>query len=522
MSFETAGTSPPREPPESGRGRALRHTTRAAVAATYVAVWFGLAVVASVMVFVTSTCTITLASHDVVLRPTLTGKAVVHTGPILPDLRMDAGSPIGVDVELGKTDAESTDALVQRYAYIAGQPAGQETKVRETVAQMAYDAAVRGAILGLIPILVWTLMGASRRRELARRVPTRQGAIAAALVLLIGVGLWEPWTSRGDPAAPDRGWMPLATFLGPGVGLPAEFADIEVRGDVTTAQTRRLIASAIDTYDRSRTFYAEAATKAADLSLHKPADGDTVVALVADRHDNIGMDDVARAIADAGGATAVLDAGDDTSAGKTWEAFSLDSLDAAFDDLDRWGVAGNHDHGGFVTTYLSFRGWTMLDGEVVDGPGGATLLGVDDPRSSGLGNWRDESGLTFDEVGSRLADAACASEVRVSTVLVHDADLGAETLARGCADLVLAGHLHVQVGPTRVLGENGQAGYSFTTGTTGGAAYAIALGSKPRRTAQVTLVTYRDGRPVGLQPVRLGTEGRFVVARYRPLHLTGT
>ena len=60
--------------------------------------------------------------------------------------------------------------------------------------------------------------------------------------------------------------------------------------------------------------------------------------------------------------------------------------------------------------------------------------------------------------------------------------------------------MHVQAGPTRVEGENGATGYTYTTGTTGGAAYAIALGSKPRRPAGMSLVTYRDGRPVGIQP----------------------
>ncbi len=159
----------------------------------------------------------------------------------------------------------------------------------------------------------------------------------------------------------------------------------------------------------------------------------------------------------------------------------------------------------------------MLDGEVVDGPGGATLLGVDDPRSSGLGSWRDETGLSFDEVGSRLADAACASEERIATILVHDANLAGEALERGCADLVLGGHLHVEVGPIRVLGDDGRTGYSFTTGTTGGAAYAIAVGSKPRREATVTLVTYRDGRPTGLQPVVLQTNGTFEVEDYQEL-----
>ena len=58
-----------------------------------------------------------------------------------------------------------------------------------------------------------------------------------------------------------------------------------------------------------------------------------------------------------------------------------------------------------------------------------------------------------------------------------------------------------QVGPTRVVGENGKVGYTYTNGTTGGAAYAIALGSKLRRDAEFTFVTYKVGRPVGIQPV---------------------
>ena len=273
-------------------------------------------------------------------------------------------------------------------------------------------------------------------------------------------------------------------FLGPQVPLPDELDEVEVRGDVTTSQTRRLVESAIDTYDKSKTFYADAAEEAATLPLRVPEEGDTVVAFVSDRHDNIGMDAVARAIADAAGATAVYDGGDDTSAGKSWEAFSLDSVTAVFDDLARWGVAGNHDHGDFVHSYLEAQGWTMLDGEIVEGPGGATLLGVDDPRSSGLGSWRDETGLSFDEVSARLADAACAADDRLSTMLVHDANLGREALDRGCVDLVLGGHLHIRVGPERVFGANGRVGYSYTTGTTGGAAYAIAIGSKPRRPAR--------------------------------------
>ena len=448
------------------------------------------------------------------VRPNLSGHAVLLTGPVLPDVRIADAGPVGVDIRLDKTDATSTDELARRYAYIASQPEGQIAKVREVVTDMLLSAALCGAVLGLVPIGVWALVGRSRRRELAGRVRLPQALVGVGVVAVVTVCLLQPWTT-GEPTEEDADeWISVQDFLGPQVVVPDGLDDIEVRGDVTTRQTRRLVESAIDTYDKSKVFYAAAVEAAATLVLRQPEEGDTVVAFVSDRHDNIGMDPVARAIADRAGATAVFDGGDDTSSGKSWEAFSLDSVSKAFDGLDRWAVAGNHDHGDFVHDYLDSRGWTMLDGEVVEGPGGTTLLGVDDPRSSGLGSWRDETGLSFGEVESRLADAACEAEERVTTMLVHDANLGREALARGCVDLVLGGHLHVRSGPTRVEGPGGEVGHTYTTGTTGGAAYAIALGSKPRRAADVSLVTYRDGRPAGIQWVTLQPNGEFQVGDY--------
>ena len=334
------------------------------------------------------------------------------------------------------------------------------------------------------------------------------------LAVIGSVLVWEPW-QRPDPMLEgEQAWQTLAEFVGQDVPLPPEVEGLELRGDVTTQQTRRLIESALDTYDKSLDFYRTAAEDAAALELREPEEDDTVVLLFSDRHDNIGMDQVARAIGDRGGATAVFDAGDDTSTGQPWEAFSLDSVNEAFKDLDRWGVAGNHDNGTFVRTYLDGLGWTMLDGDPVDGPGDTTLMGVDDPRSSGLGSWRDETGLSYAEVGERLADAACETAERVTTLLVHDPTLGRETLERGCADLVVGGHLHVPRGPDQYVGPDGEIGYSWTTGTAGGAAYAIAIGSKPRRAADVTLLTYRDGRPLGVQGVTLQTDGVFSVAEF--------
>ncbi|WP_341805279.1 metallophosphoesterase [Nocardioides ochotonae] len=518
-------TAPGTAAEQGSPGGSARRGPRPLLVAAYVGVWLVLALAIGLAQFLGSSKAVSVASHDAMLTPDFSGEVVLLTGPVLPDLRLDSGSPIGMELQLGKTDAASTDALFERYGYIASQPDGVRARLSAAVVDLAVDAAVRGALLAAVPVGLWVLLGPRRRRELLRLVPTWQGAVAMWLTGALVLGLWAPWRDDGPVEDTDR-WMTLGTFLGSQVPIPAEAAGLEVRGDVTTAQTRRLLESAVETYDKSKTFYAAAEAKAVDLDLREPGPDETVALLISDRHDNIGMDAVARAVGDAAGATAILNGGDDTSTGAEWEGFSLDSLSAAFDEEPyedrRYGIAGNHDRGDFVRDRLLSDGWQMLDGEIVEGPGGSTILGVDDPRSSGLGSWRDEGDLSFTEVADQLADTACtAAEDEgepIGTLLVHDANLGDEALRRGCVDLVVGGHLHVDVGPERVVAENGSVGYSYTTGTTGGAAYAIAIGSKIRRPAQISLITYRDGRPVGLQLVELQTNGRFDVAPYVALH----
>src|SRR3546814_12029601 len=92
-----------------------------------------------------------------------------------------------------------------------------------------------------------------------------------------------------------------------------------------------------------------------------------------------------------------------------------------------------------------------------------------------------------------------------------------QALARGCTDLVVAGHVHVVSGPTAFEGSNGEVGYRFRNGTSGGAAYAVAVGSKLRRAADISLITYRDARPVGIQVVTLQTNGGFEVEEWTEL-----
>jgi len=477
------------------------------------AVWAVMTVATGIAFFLDSERAAVVAGHDTVIRPTLDGYVVVHTGPVLPDLRLDSGRRIGVEVTLGKTNADTLGELVERYALIASQPEGSVARVEGAVGDMARDAAALGALVGLLPVAIWGLLGAARRHELWRAARSRTGVAAFGLAVVAAVVVWEPWEDDESFIGDDQSWIALPIYLGDAVPVPSQLAAVEVRSDTGAIDSRRLIESAVSTYERSRKFYDAAAEAAGALELRQPLEGETVALLVSDRHDNIGMDRVARAIGDRGGATVVLNAGDDTSTGEKWEAFSLDSVSEAFDGYDRFVATGNHDEGDFVADYLGGLGWTVLDGSTEEGPGGGTLIGAPDPRSSGLGNWRDETGLSFSEVGDRFSEELCAEE-RVNTVLVHDVNLADDALERGCVDLVVGGHVHVRIGPDAVEADDGAVGYTYTNGTTGGAAYAIAIGSKPRRDAMVSLVTYRDGVPAAIQSVTLQTNGTFEVGEY--------
>ncbi len=488
----------------------------------FVLAWAVVALPAWGVLFTNSSAEVVVASHDAVVRPNLNGTVRLDMGPYLPDLRTSAGGRIGVDIELGKTTANTTTELATRYAAIAARPVAEIGRVRTEVLALARDAAIRAAALGLVPVGVWFALGTRRRAEL-RRVELRAGVALVAVAGLVALLVGQPWRPDAERVQ-STAWLPIQDAV-PDVTVPDDLTGWQIQGGLFTTETRRLLVSLFDTYDKSKVFYQQIIDRvdAESGALRTPEEGDTVAVMVTDRHDNIGMDPVVRAVADKAGATVVLDAGDDTSTGETWETFSLDSLDSAFKGYDaRVAVSGNHDNGSFVNRYLDKLGWTHLEGKAVEPFGGVRVDGVDDPRSSGLGNWRDEKGLSFDEVRQRLADDVCQLDEqgdRVATLLVHDAKLGAAALARGCTDLVLGGHLHVQVGPTRVEGLNGKVGYTYSNGTTGGAAYAIAVGSKLRRDAMFTLVTYRDGRPIGVQPVTVRTTGALSIAGYVPLDL---
>ncbi len=172
------------------------------VSVSYALTWSLLTLVCATVVFLHSSRETTLASHDAVIRPDLSGHVVLLTGPVLPDVRVPSGGRVGVAVTLGKTNAPSTADLVDRYALIASQPEGPEARVREVLADLVVDSAVRGGALALVPIVVWLLIGRQRRRVLfaGARIPRTVALLAT--IGLVGVLVAQPWdkTSRASTA----------------------------------------------------------------------------------------------------------------------------------------------------------------------------------------------------------------------------------------------------------------------------------------------------------------------------------
>ncbi|MFD7157101.1 metallophosphoesterase [Kribbella sp. NPDC059898] len=486
-------------------------------------------VVVGLFAFVNDSERVTIGAHAAVVSPTFDGHATVDLGAVLPRFRLASSDPLGIGVyiDVQETDAANLTDLINRDALIAAQPEGEIARIQQTVQEMAVDDALAGAGTGfLVVVLVatlWTMIGVRRRRELwhlvhrhERRVEHRAIVVLVAMLITIA-SIFGPGRMR-RVEAPATQWISLAQLL-PQLDLDDQLKGVEVAAGFSTTGGVGVIKTAVETYQRSTQFYGQLKDKVNGVKrqIHQPGKDEKVAIQVNDRHDNIGMDPVAAEIAKAAGAKLLIDAGDDTSSGQEWEMFSVNSLRQHFKDFKVVAVAGNHDAGGHVEAAYRKSGFTVLDSKPVE-VDGIRFLGDSDPTKTGLGSADQPGDETVDHQSKRLADIACdqPSDKRIATFVVHDPSSFADTASRGCATLLLSGHLHHQVGPeTKVV--DGRPVTTYTNGTTGGAAYAFALGYTLRRPGEVTLITYLKGEPVGLQTVTAELTGDITVGAYTPL-----
>lgn len=471
---------------------------------------------------------VTIGAHNATASPTFDGHVTIVSGPLLPELRMPSGAPLGIGAEVVLRDSPDTDLerVLAQDAAIASQPDGEIAAMTSEISQMARDALVRGAAVGVITmvglVVVWTAVGARRRRELREAWPpssrTLATGVALAVVFVGAVVVYLPDPSTHRATA----WVPIREEF-PELPAEATLANVQISRGAATATSKAIVEGALKTYEESLAFYSTLAEKTEGIAVRAPQEGETTALVVTDRHDNVGMDPVAKQVADAAQASFVVDLGDDTSNGASWEAFSIKSLRETFADLPIVAVAGNHDTGTTVLKEMKRLDFIVLDDEPVDVEG-VRILGDSDPRSSGLtagynGNEGDNI-AAITEQSSQLAQVAC-DDGDVTLLATHSSASARQTIADGCVDLAISGHLHRQVGPTSTVGENGTT-TSLTLGSTGGAVYAFALGTKLRRDAQVAVLTFADGKAVGLQIVTFEPGGVIALGDYTPIPVTGS
>ena len=287
------------------------------------------------------------------MSPTLDGWAELDLGPLLPSLRYPTDSTFGADIDLGKTNLGSYEELVQRYAFLAASPRGRSARSR------ARSPRWRSPRSPPARSPAWSVRacGSSSAPAAAEEIAAHPwssaatGLSAALAVTLVAALATRPWdqSARGFG---DTAWQPLTEAL-PDVRIPEEAAPLEVDAGLLTQGTKRLVESALSSYRTSSDFYGRAAEEARDARRRAPSPGGGRDGGAAGlrparqhRHGPGGAGGRRRRP----GASMLLVGGDDTSTGSEWEAFSLESLDAAFADYEhRFYVAGNHDHGDFVT-----------------------------------------------------------------------------------------------------------------------------------------------------------------------------
>ena len=202
-------------------------------AAGLVAVWLVTALVLWPVLFTHSSARTVVASHDAVLHPTLDGQVRLDLGPYLPDVRFASHHRIGVFVEVGKTTATSGAELAQRYASIAAHPDAEVDRVTSHLTRLALDAALRAALLALVPIGLWLLLGQRRRAELVRVRPRVLGATAALLAVGV-VLLVQPWQADEDRVQPQT-WVPIGDAL-PDLTVPTELRKWQLEGGLVTSR----------------------------------------------------------------------------------------------------------------------------------------------------------------------------------------------------------------------------------------------------------------------------------------------
>lgn len=487
----------------------------------------------------TARADLSLGPHEATYAVTAEDRLVADLGP-LGTVVADSPLPLTLGVritvheipaDLAAVDAASFDALAGDLdGYLQFFDTPQQT-VRTVAWALAWDAVRGTAVAALVLVAVAVggraLLGAVRRRELARAMAGRTWEITGAVAVVVLVAA----TATASAGPQERAALPASAVF---EGTALEGARITGRlAGVIDTYSGQLV----ETYQANEVFYAgarerlmeawdtrvaeqDAAEAAGPSPSGTPAAPDYVTfLLVSDLHCNTGMTPLIRDLADSLAPDVMLNAGDTTINGTSVESVCVDSFASAVPDGVPFVVAdGNHDSRLTTATELANR-QVVLDGEVVEVEG-VRILGDRDPLETRIGGGtvmsREE---TPEEAGERLRDVACEAagepglggytgEDRVDLLMIHQPAVGDAALASGCVPFQVSGHMHTRIGP-EVAGY----GVRYVNASTGGATKGNTSVGPLRDSSEMTVLRFDPERRqfVDWQLVEVTPEGAAFV-----------
>lgn len=509
--------------------------TLAGVAAALLCLTFGIT---------TARADLSLGPHEATYSVTADGELVADLGP-LGTVVIDSPLPLTLGVritvheipaDLAAVDAASFDALAGDLdGYLQFFDSPQQT-VRTVAWALLWDAARGAGAAALVVVAAGlglrALLGAARRRELARSLAARTWEITGAVLVVVLVAA----TATASSAPEERATLPASAVF---EGTALEGARITGRlAGVIDTYSGQLV----DTYQANEVFYAgarenlnaawdawatrqEAAESEAGASESPEVTDYVTFLVVSDLHCNTGMTPLLRDLADRVAPDVMLNAGDTTINGTSVESVCVDSFASAVPDGVPFVVAdGNHDSRLTTATELANR-QVVLDGSVVEVEG-VRILGDRDPLETRIGGGtviaREE---TPEEAGERLRDVACdaageaglggfTAEDRVDLLLVHQPAVGDAALESGCVPFQVSGHMHKRIGPD-IVGY----GLRYVNASTGGATKGNASVGPLRDSSEITVLRFDPERRqfVDWQLAEVTPDGEAVVTERQPI-----
>ena len=392
---------------------------------------------------------------------------------------------------------------------------------------MAVDDGLAGAGSGLLVVVVvatlWAVVGSRRRRELwhlvhrhERRIEHRAIVVLVAMLITIA-SIFGP--ARMRPAeVPPTEWRPLAQLL-PEIPLDKQLQGVEVASGFSTTGGVGVIRTAVETYQRSTRFYGQLKDRVGgrrrrDPSARRRPDGRDPGQRPARQHRH-------RRLRGRGGEGGRRE-DPDRRRGRHLVGPVLGGVQHQLAAPALQGLQGGRGRG------QPRRRWARRGRHAQERLHGArqqACRGRGHPLPRRQRSDQDRPGSadqpgdeTTAEQSKRLADIACEQpeDKRISTFVVHDrrrSPTPPPGAARPCCCRVICTG---RSGPRRKV-VDGRPVTTYTNGTTGGAAYAFALGYTLRRPGEVTLITYSKGQPIGLQTVTAELTGDDHGRRLHPL-----